>query len=79
MWEVLHVELPFSEQNGLQVLFQVHNLAVRPRITLAPPLANHEQLIERLWHQQPEQRPTMDEAMRILETLHETEVLEGQA
>ena len=42
-----------------------------PRLALSPELADHEPLLARCWHQLPEQRPTMAEAVRLLDGLHE--------
>ena len=70
LWETLHVAIPFGESQGYKALLCNYN-GQRPAIQLAPPLDRYEELIQRCWHQSPEMRPSMTNALALMEGLME--------
>lgn len=71
-------QVPFGGANGMEVLLHIHH-EQRPPIKLPPALARYEGLIARCWHQQPEQRPSMEEVMQVLQAMRSVELHAGAA
>ena len=78
MWEVLHVRVPFAGRNALQALLCVH-ANQRPQIRLPADLRAYEGIINRCWHQVPQNRLSMAELEQKLLQLEQAGTSAGPA
>jgi len=66
LWEIVHQQIPFEEDNALQAAFAVAMEEKRPCINPRPDLETFGELISACWAQSPTTRPDMDLVVRRL-------------
>jgi len=68
MWEVIHVAKAFGEMPALAASVRLQ-MGERPQLASPAALCGQEVLMVRCWQHQPEQRPSMAEVLRVLQSL----------
>jgi len=66
LWEIVHQQIPFQEDNALQAAFAVAMEEKRPSINPRADLETFGELISSCWAQSPGTRPDMDMVVRRL-------------
>jgi len=68
LWELFSRKEPYSELSASQIILQVVNKGYRPEIPAnCPP--EWKKLIQSCWHQNPDNRPTMEEVFSMLKQI----------